>query len=143
MLPLWAFAQAIYRSPGFAEAALRLQDEHDADVCVLIWLIWHLRQRNGVDAATLGAILAAIQPWRAGVIEPLRAARRAMKPLLEATPLRTQVQALELEAEQRHLARLDTITLSGPPCDNLAVYATLLDTTFPPDDVAILLAATA
>jgi uncharacterized protein (TIGR02444 family) len=138
LVPIWDDAQAIYGAPGFAAAALRLQDEHGADACVLIWLLWRGRQGRGANAAELAPVLDAVAAWRVSVIEPLRAARRAMKPVAAAAALRARVQGLELEAERLHLERLAGFDPAGTPAESLGAYAALIGTVFPPDLLAIL-----
>lgn len=37
---LWDFAVQLYAQPGVETACLRLQDEHDEDVCLLLCAVW-------------------------------------------------------------------------------------------------------
>ena len=110
MEPIWDFAQRTYAEPGFAEAALRLQDNHGADICVLLWLLWRDAQGSPATPAEIDQVEPRIGPWRRTVIEPLRTARRAMKNIPGAETLRARVQSLEIEAERTALERLAAIT---------------------------------
>ena len=125
---IWAFAQAIYARPGFAPAALELQDRWSGDVCLLIALLWHADQGTCPDEAGLAALEAEAAPWRTAVVEPLRAARRAMKAEPAAQELRARVQALELEAERTLLERLAVVPIQarGTLPASLLAYATRL-----------------
>lgn len=108
--PFPVYAAALYARPGVAAACLTLQDELGADVNLLLsacWLAARGRRLEPHEAEVLRALAAA---WREPVLAPLRAARRAMKPLLaglegspeaaRAATLRRELAALELELEQ-------------------------------------------
>jgi uncharacterized protein (TIGR02444 family) len=101
---LWDAALALYARPGAAAACLELQDEHDADVLLLLLGCW-LGQRGAVlddDAAMRCRAVAA--EWRAS-IRPVRAVRRRLKdrlPELRA-PLRQPVAALRLQIREAEL----------------------------------------
>lgn len=125
---IWAFAQEVYARSGFADAALALQDRWGGDVCLLIAILWHAGQGACPDDAGLAALEAEAAPWRAAVVEPLRAARRAMKAEPAAQALRARVQALELEAERALLERLAAIAMhgGGPLPAGLLAYAARL-----------------
>ncbi len=47
--PLWAFAVSCYARPGVAEQLLVLQDEHDADVMLLLAAAWCAGEGRVVD----------------------------------------------------------------------------------------------
>lgn len=127
---IWDYARAVYAAPGFSAAALRVQDECGADVCVLIWLLWRGR---GVTAAGLRVVLDEIAPWRQAVVLPLRAARRGMKGVPGAEGVRERVAALEIEAEREQLERLAGMTVAEGEGDGLSVYAAVLGAVFPAD----------
>jgi uncharacterized protein (TIGR02444 family) len=93
----WAWSLAKY--PEVEPLALRLQDEHGADVNLL--LLCGFLGRVAPEA--LDAAERAAAPWRREVLEPLRRARRAAK----GSVLYESLKAVELEAErlaQRRLA---------------------------------------
>lgn len=116
--PLPVYAAALYARPGVAAACLTLQDELGADVNLLLsacWLAARGRHLEPPEAEVLRVLAAA---WQEPVLAPLRAARRAMKPLLaglegspeaaRAASLRHELAALELELEQLVERLLDT-----------------------------------
>ena len=136
---LWAFSLAFYRRPGVSDACIALQDAHGADVDVLLFSLWCARRGHRLGEAELAAVDASVAPWRAEVVQPLRAARRALKPppgppfdAPAATALRAQTLTLELEAERlQHAAMAAQAPPPGdaPPQDaarhNLAAVARL------------------
>lgn len=103
---LWDFALDKYRDPHVAQLMIRLQDEHGASVCELLWATWLASAGRQVSAAELthfrrlhnGLYLA---------IQRLRGARR----LLELDPLTRelgqQTRPLEIEAEKCLLQQLE------------------------------------
>ena len=106
----WRFSLALYAAPGVAPACLVLQDEAGRDVNLLLYCGWvGASGRGRLDAAAIAAAEARLAPWRQGVVEPLRAARRALKGVAGAEALYAAVKAVELDAErqaQRLLAAL-------------------------------------
>lgn len=106
--PQWHYALSAYARPGVAPACLLLQDRLGVDVVVLLHL-GYAAARLGQPAAEPGiaAADALVADWRAQVVRPLRAARRAIPadaPHLAA--LRACIQQAELQAEQQALAWL-------------------------------------
>jgi uncharacterized protein (TIGR02444 family) len=115
--PLWKFSLAVYGAPGVAPACLDLQDRRGADVNLVLYLAFvGISGRGRLGPDEVAACQAAVGPWAAAVVGPLRRARRALKPgsgadlgAVGATPaaaLRRQVQALEIEAEKLAQAAL-------------------------------------
>jgi uncharacterized protein (TIGR02444 family) len=103
---LWSFSLDIYRRPGVAEACLALQDRHGLDVNLLLAALYAGRAGIALDADAWALLEGAVGAYHRDVVRPLRAARRALKPL-EADPapqLRSAVKAAELDAE--HLEQL-------------------------------------
>ncbi|BAQ45988.1 MULTISPECIES: TIGR02444 family protein [Methylobacterium] len=107
---LWAFALALYGRPGAAPACLALQDEAAADVTLVLYLIWCAETGRPLNAEAVRSADAAVAPWRAAVVAPLRAVRRAMKapllPGLATESLRDRIKASEIEAERLALVIL-------------------------------------
>lgn len=116
----WRFSLAIYACPGVAPACLVLQDEHSRDVNVMLFCCWlGASGRGRLDRAELEAADRAVTGWRRGVVEPFRAARRAIKAaaLPDSESIYAKAKAVELEAErllQRQLA-------DRAPAENLAL----------------------
>ncbi|HXZ02488.1 MAG TPA: TIGR02444 family protein [Stellaceae bacterium] len=114
--PFWTFALAFYRRPGVSSACIALQDRHGCDVNLMLYACWvGLSGRGRLAGADLHRAEAVAAPWRGGVIEKLRAARRAigeeerrgaMLELYEAA------KAVELAAERIAQRRLEAL---APP----------------------------
>ena len=102
----WHWSLAFYRDPTVAEACLTLQDQHGADVNVVLVLLWQASLGAAPFAAgEVAALDAAIADWRAEVIVPLRSLRRALKGRGEDA-VRQPVATAELAAERSAQGRL-------------------------------------
>lgn len=77
--PLWLFATAFYQLPTAAETLLRLQDEHQLNVNILLLLIWLGDQDKTMSAEQLAAIISLNAALDSDIISPLRQSRRALK----------------------------------------------------------------
>jgi uncharacterized protein (TIGR02444 family) len=106
----WRFSLAIYARPDVPPACLVLQDQYGRDVNVMLFCCWlGASGRGRLDRAALDAADGAVAGWRHGVVEPFRAARRAIKAaaLPESDGIYAKAKAVELDAErllQRQLA---------------------------------------
>jgi uncharacterized protein (TIGR02444 family) len=130
----WNFSLAFYGRPGVSPACLDLQDKHGCDVNLVLYACWiGLSGRGRLAQEDLARAAATNAPWRQGVIEKLRAARRAIKEQAsDAAQFYATAKALELEAErlaQHRLAKLApaaAVTESGArqadAAANLALY---------------------
>jgi len=105
----WNFSDRTYRCEGVPEACLALQNEHGADVNVLLFCCWMGVTRGEFRAETFDAVLNFSHTWAAQVVRPLRHVRTWMKSedcldpgiLKESCMnLRERIKAVELEAEQ-------------------------------------------
>ncbi|MBZ9558842.1 MULTISPECIES: TIGR02444 family protein [unclassified Modicisalibacter] len=131
---LWRYACGRYADPDVAAACLALQDRADADVCELLWLGWLYHLGLAADA-DVGEALAPVRDHQARTTRPLRARRRALKPLARpGSPLaewREQLKRDELQAEREALEGLQALTRRGDgirrrgPADG-DLYTTLL-----------------
>jgi uncharacterized protein (TIGR02444 family) len=112
----WAFSLRVYAGEGVQPACLALQDVHGLDVNVALWCAF--AASRGLDPrAALDEARALSEAWSGDVVQPLRAARRALKterfePMgigaEDRLSLRRAVQAAELNAE-----RLEQFALGG------------------------------
>ena len=135
----WNFAVEAYARPHVSAACLALQDEHGADVNLVLFALWCARRGRYLDAPALDAAATAVAPWRESVVRPVRTGRRALSAggldMVEATArqtLRKQVLAVELAAERLQLGVLEALTPppgEADPADaarrNLACLAAL------------------
>ncbi|MBD2837147.1 TIGR02444 family protein [Pseudomonas sp. JM0905a] len=108
---LWTFALRLYTEPGVEQACLHLQDS-GGDVCLLLTACWLGRRGAAFDASRLDTLLSVCEPWQEEVVKPLRALRQNWRAQAQDDPalagLREQIKALELEAERKLLARLES-----------------------------------
>jgi uncharacterized protein (TIGR02444 family) len=111
----WNAITAMYADPEVARDLLRRQDEEGLDVTLHLFALWAGTQGAPLDAAALREAEAVVAAWRAQVVQPLRALRRAMKAMRETVPaahgidaVRSQVQAAELAAERAQVEMLCT-----------------------------------
>ncbi len=77
--PFWEFSLQLYARPGVAEASLALQNRFDADVNMLFFVLWAGENRRALTIAEIGELITLVQPWRDGVVRPLRGARQFLK----------------------------------------------------------------
>jgi uncharacterized protein (TIGR02444 family) len=74
----WEFSLAYYSRERVSAACLSLQDRRGADVNILLLCCWTATLLLRLESAGLKAAIAAVEDWRRDVLEPLRAARRAV-----------------------------------------------------------------
>ncbi|MDY6924859.1 MAG: TIGR02444 family protein [Pseudomonadota bacterium] len=116
MSELWDWAGKAYAADGVGEACLHLQDAAGQNVPLLLWAAWAARTGRATDADALEAACDVARAWQEAAIAPLRAVRRQMKgrnPDLDDADreaVRSQVKAVELEAERRLLAALEGLS---------------------------------
>jgi uncharacterized protein (TIGR02444 family) len=153
--PFWRFSLQFYRLPKVADACIALQEEAGVDVNLLLFLLWHARQRRRLSTADVAALEAKIGPWRDLTVIPLRSVRRALKspPALVAAPaadsFRNRIKAVELEAErlqQESMYALAPLGAEVASTDeaaraNVAAYEGMLGVRFPQAAAETLLSA--
>ncbi|AIG03719.1 alginate regulatory protein AlgP [Pseudomonas fluorescens] len=114
---LWSFALSTYARADAEEACLRLQ-EQGADVCLLLCGLWLEQRRVAPEPGRVQALRTIAEPWQADVVEPLRRIRKQWRAMaqqdVELGALRERVKALELEAEQQLLLRLEALAQGWP-----------------------------
>lgn len=153
--PFWRFSLAFYRLPKVADACIALQEEAGVDVNLLLFLLWHARQRRRLTVGEVAALEEKIGPWRDVTVIPLRSVRRALKSppaLVEASTaeaFRNRIKAVELEAErlqQEAMYALEALRAEAANPDeaargNVAAYQEMLGVRFPQAATETLLAA--
>lgn len=87
-----------------------MQDAHGLNVNLVLWCVWSAEFFAEPASAALKSAIAIAGAWEASIVAPLRSVRRTLKSGvagIDAGPLRDQVKAAELAAEQSLQARLD------------------------------------
>lgn len=114
---LWNHALALYARPGVQSTCLTLQDL-GGDVCLLLCATWLQARGVAVSPARVQALREIAEPWQRQVVGPLRELRQHWRAPAQddaaLATLRTQVKALELEAERTLLARLQACAQQWP-----------------------------
>ncbi len=155
--PFWRFSLQFYRLPQVADACIALQEAAQVDVNLLLFLLWHARQRRQLSPAEVAALDARIAPWRELTVIPLRNIRRGLKtpPALVAAPaaeaFRNRIKAVELEAERLQQEAMFVLAPLGSDGfepgtaarANIAAYQEIMTGRFPPAATAVLLGALA
>jgi len=153
--PFWRFSLQFYRLPKVADACIALQEEAGVDVNLLLFLLWHAKQRRQLSTADVAALESKIAPWRDLTVVPLRSVRRGLKSppaLLEASTaetFRNRIKAVELEAERLQQEAMYALAPLGAEASdsvdaaraNIAAYEAMLGVPFPQAAAATLLAA--
>lgn len=131
--PFWQFSLALYRSEQVQALCLELQDNHGADVNLLLWATW-LETRE--QALSYEALLQAVElrrDWEREVVHPLRAIRRKLKQghtwkQADVEPTRQAIKAVELQAEQLEQYWLyeHAESVDKGAADNVALYTQYL-----------------
>ena len=119
---LLQFASSVYAQPGIQALCLRLQDEGNADVVMLLTCCWYGRCYGRLTDDQLIRAMAFSESWRAQLVAPLRQARRWLKPHpatafamkgADQEALRQRIKAIELDAEFVQLRTLAGVLVEG------------------------------
>lgn len=84
MEEFWEFALGSYARPGVAPCCVALQDQHGANVMLLLYCAWRAQGGECVRGAALRQAMARLEPLDCHLLRPLRAARRATRRAAEA-----------------------------------------------------------
>lgn len=106
--PLWTFSLVVYAEVGVQDECLALQERLALDVNLLLLCAYAGVQGVTLSGHDVADAAGAVATWHGDIVRPLRAARRALKPVArdDASALRTDVKAAELKAEQIEQAML-------------------------------------
>ncbi len=121
---LWQFSEQHYARPGVAQACLQLQDEHGANVNLLLLLLMLEERGLGADSAHFLPLLQA----RRGLFDQWRALRRRLKTRIDNDDY-LQLLQHELELERWQQQELLQVLAQHPPrpgSGSLLTYLTLL-----------------
>lgn len=104
--PFWDFSLAVYMTEGVGPACIALQERHQIDVNILMFLLWlGASGRGAASEADLAAIMTAAGPWHREVVRRLRQVRTRMKGGFPPAPpelsesLRKRIGKIEIDCE--------------------------------------------
>ncbi|MFM2281563.1 MAG: hypothetical protein RLZZ444_3794 [Pseudomonadota bacterium] len=119
---LWQFMLAVYARPGVQAACLKLQEDCDIDVVLLLtWLYHTLDGRIPLGASDIVALQHHVGEWRDRTVLPLRAIRTDLRidsvdmPDEARETLREKIKALELGAERTQVSMIAEWLVARPP----------------------------
>jgi len=101
----WQFSLALYAKPEAANFCLRLQDQHNMQVNLLLYSIW-LTFEGCILEPSLIKQNSQLQNWLTQIIPSIRYARKQVGEKSKQDPLYKQLKACELTAEQQAQAQL-------------------------------------
>ncbi|WP_339845457.1 TIGR02444 family protein [uncultured Halopseudomonas sp.] len=101
------YVTQLYPHPGVESLLLRLQNDQDLDVLLLLAACWLGCSGRAAAVADWRAICDWQAPWHRQVIGPLRAARTAVRGLGGEAQLYSQLKECEQAAEWSQLKRLE------------------------------------
>jgi uncharacterized protein (TIGR02444 family) len=109
------YVSRFYPRPGVESLLLRLQNERDLDVLLLLAACWLGCGGRAATVADWRAICAGQLPWHQQIIGPLRAARIAVRGLGGDHELYARLKESEQAAEWFQLDRLEVECLRSIP----------------------------
>ncbi|WP_323813735.1 TIGR02444 family protein [Cellvibrio sp. NN19] len=115
---LWNFSLDVYARAGVADACLRLQDEHGANVNLLLWCAWLGAKGYSLEQEQLLQAQRVIASWDENYVKPLRALRRKMKSEFgvgdaNIESVRNSIKQAELHAERQLQFWLEQVITDG------------------------------
>ncbi len=106
---LWNYTTQIWTLPDVEAICIDLQNNHDANVNMLLYCCWAGTKNLCLNEDDLQILLDAVQPWQT-ITKPLRDSRKLMKNQLIAMPAKIVDQTLanitEMELNAEHMAQL-------------------------------------
>lgn len=120
---LWRFSLNAWRLPGVERVCLQLQDQHDAEVALLLAAAWNALQGVTPDPSLLVLMRAPGQHWRSR-LDTLRTLRREASSQPHWQEWKRLLADAELEAERLLLEDISQ-QLQARPRDRTDVCAVL------------------
>lgn len=119
----WDFSVRTYRTKGVPDACLALQNDHGADVNMLLYCCWTGAANGVFDDELFDRASAYSVSWANNVVIPLRAARTWMKhtgcdsdpvPKDACMELREEIKTVEFAAEKLQQEVLESMLSVAP-----------------------------
>jgi len=114
----WDFSVRTYRTPGVPEACLSLQNDHGADVNMLLYCCWAGAAVGPLEGELFNRASEFSAHWAENVVIPLRDARTWMKrtgcdsdpvPTASCMALREEIKNVEFAAEKMQQQVLESM----------------------------------
>ena len=111
---LWDFSLALYSAPDVESICLRLQDDFQVNVNILLWCCWLEVRSIRLTPMRLEQACQRIDSWDQTVVAPLRQLRRDINQRYAANDqqveaCRQTIKSAELAAEKVELDWLETL----------------------------------
>jgi uncharacterized protein (TIGR02444 family) len=118
----WDFSVRTYRTDGVPDACLSLQNDHGADVNMLLYCCWVGVHSGSFDTELFASASEFSSHWAKHVVAPLRSARTWMKhtgctavdvPTDACMTLRDEIKAVEFASEKLQQEVLETLAVNS------------------------------
>jgi uncharacterized protein (TIGR02444 family) len=150
----WNYSLQTYQLPVVEQICLKLQNEFQADVNMVLYCCWTGDQLLRLESDDITALVTTSAPWQDAILKPLRNARKTVKQHIIAMPADLLDQTIgnmkQMEINAEHLQQLElekvldlnekipsedasNVTITAA---NLALYFQHLETVSAINDVA-------
>ena len=118
----WDFSVRTYRTDGVPDACLSLQNDHAADVNMLLYCCWIGVRSGSFDAELFASASEFSRHWAEHVVAPLRSARTWMKhtgctaadvPTDACMTLRDEIKSVEFASEKLQQEVLESLATNS------------------------------
>ena len=107
---LWNFSEQTYALPEVEGICLKLQNEYDADINIILYCLWVAEKSVELSQGDIGLLIQTTEPWQKTILRPLRDARKMMKQHIIAMPSdildQTVSNLTEMEINAEHMSQL-------------------------------------
>lgn len=118
--PLWDFVLDVYHRKGVEHALLALQNRHNINVNMVLYLIWvGVEGRGTMPQAEINRAIKAVDEWHRQITQAVRQVHQRLREELGQetdpirTPVRRSVAATEIDAEHAELLILGRLAPDG------------------------------
>jgi len=107
---LWTFSEQTYALPDVEDSCLKLQNDFDADINIILYCIWVAEKSVLLSQDDIQLLIKTTEPWQKTILRPLRDARKMMKQHIIAMPSDMLDQTVnnlgEMELNAEHMSQL-------------------------------------
>ena len=106
----WSYSTDVYQRPELESACLNMQNQHQADVNILLYCCWVGEKQIRLSENDMQTLIKTSQPWQKNILIHLRAARTTLKTSSIIIPdeqrKQTRDNICEMELNAEHMAQL-------------------------------------